>query len=97
MAKQLLLRMVSGVGLLTLAFFFVGVDPFSAGAVLSNSFTVDRTLKGDRLPVTIAPDWQSVFREPLSRPRVQMPFACDAAFSMISSSAAANYFGRCMA
>jgi hypothetical protein len=98
MAKQLLLRMVSATGLLVLALFFVGVDPFlSAGAVLSNTFTVDRTFKGDRLPISIAPDWQNEFGNHPSQPRAQMPFACDAAFSMISSRAATNYYGRCLA
>ena len=95
MAKQLLVRAASATGLLLLALFFVGVDPFlSAGAVLSNTFTVDRTFKADRLPISIAPDWKST---PQSQPRAQMPFACDAAFSMISSSSAINFYGRCMA
>ena len=102
MAKQLLLRTMSATGLLVLALFFVGVDPFlSAGAVLSSTFTVDRTFKGDRLPISIArnwqPDWQNEFGNPPSQPRAQMPFACDAAFSMISSRAATNYYGRCIA
>ena len=98
MARQLLFRTLSAIGLLTLAMFFVGVDPFlSAGAVLSNTFIVDRTFKSDRLPILAAPDWQNEFGTSPSQPRAQMPFACDAAFSMISSSAATNYFGRCIA
>jgi hypothetical protein len=98
MAKQLLLRTASAAGLLALALFFVGADPFlSAGADLKNSFTVDRALKGDKLPVSIVPDWNNAFGGNSSEPRAQTPFACDAAFSMISSSAAANYFGRCIA
>jgi hypothetical protein len=102
MAKQLILRTASATGLLVLAFFFVGVDPFlSAGAVPSSTFTVDRTFKGDRLPILIAPDWrpdwQNEFGNPPSQPRAQMPFACDAAFSVMSSRAATNYYGRCLA
>lgn len=97
MAKQLLFRTFSAIGLLALALFFVGVDPFlSAGAVLSNTFTVDRTFKSDRLPILVSPDWKNEFGAAPSQPRAQMPFACDAAFSMISSQAATNYFGRCM-
>jgi hypothetical protein len=97
MARQLLFRTLSAIGLLTLALLFVGVDPFSAGAVLRNTFTVDRTFKSDRLPILAAPDWKNEFNTSPSQPRAQMPFACDAAFSMISSSAATNYFGRCIA
>jgi hypothetical protein len=98
MAKQLLFRTASAVGLLALALFFVGADPFlSAGADLKNSFTVDRALKGDRLPVSIAPDWNNAFGASTSEPHAQTPFACDAAFSVISSPAASNYFGRCLA
>ena len=100
MAKQLLVQTASAAGLLALALFFVGVDPFlSAGAEMPNTstFTVNRTLKADKLPVAVVPDWSNAFGISTSEPRAQMPFACDAAFSMISSSAASNYFGRCTA
>jgi hypothetical protein len=74
----------------------VGVDPFlSAGAVLSNTFTVDRTFKSDRLPILATPDWQNEFGASPPQPRAQMSFACDAAFSTISSKAV-NFYGRCM-
>jgi hypothetical protein len=98
MAKQLLFRTAGAAGLLALALFFVSADPFlSAGADLKNTFTVNRALKADRLPVSVVPDWNNALGASKTEPRAQMPFACDAAFSMISSSAAANYFGRCMA
>jgi hypothetical protein len=98
MARQLLFRTASAAGLLALALFFVGADPFlSAGADLKNSFTVDRTHKANRLPVSIVPDWNNAFGASTSEPHEQTPFACDAAFSAISSTAASNYFGRCMA
>ncbi len=98
MAKQLFLRTASAAGLLFLAVFFVGVDPFlSAGAVLSSTFTVDRTFKSDRLPISIAPDWQNDFATSAPQPRAQITFACDAAFSVISSPSATNFYGRCMA
>ena len=98
MARQLLFRMASAAGLLVLALFFVVTDPFlSAGADLRNAVTVDRSLKGDRLPVSIVPDWNNAFGANTPVPRAQTPFACDAAFSVISSPAASNYFGRCMA
>ena len=97
MAKQLLFRTASAVGLLALALFFVGADPFlSAGADLTNTFTVNRALKADRLPVSIVPDWNNALGASQPEPHTQRPFACDAAFSMISSSATSNYFGRCI-
>jgi hypothetical protein len=98
MAKQLIFRTASAVGLLALALFFLGADPFlSAGADLKNAVTADRALKGDRLPVSTVPDWNNAFGAGTSEPRAQTPFACDAAFSVISSQAASNYFGRCLA
>jgi hypothetical protein len=98
MAKQLLFRAASAVGLLALALFFVGADPFlSAGADLRNTVTVDRTHKADKLPVSVVPDWNNASGASKSEPQAQTPFACDAAFSVISSPAASNYFGRCMA
>lgn len=98
MAKQLMFRAAGAVGFVALALFFVGADPFlSAGADLTNTFTVNRSLKADKLPVSVVPDWNNAFGTSSNEPRAQMPFACDAAFSMISSSAASNYFGRCMA
>jgi hypothetical protein len=98
MAKQFLFRTTSAAGLLALALFFVGADPFlSAGADLTNTFTVNRAAKGDRLPVSIVPDWNNAFNGSQPESHAQSPFACDAAFSMISSPAASNYFGRCTA
>ena len=96
--KQFFFRAVSAAGLLTLALFFVGADPFlSAGADLTNTFTVNRALKADKLPVSIVPDWNNAFGASQPETQAQLPFACDAAFSMISSPAASNYFGRCTA
>jgi hypothetical protein len=90
MAKQLFFRTASAVGLLGLALLFVGLDPFlSAGAGLTNTFSVDRSFKGDRLPIsgqTIVPDWRNEFGSSATQPGAQTPFACDGAFSMISSS-----------
>jgi hypothetical protein len=98
MAKQLLSRTAGAVGLLALALFFVGADPFlSAGADLTNTVTVNRALKADRLPISVVPDFKNASGAGKPESRAQMPFACDAAFSMISSPAASNYFGRCMA
>ena len=108
MIKQLYLRLASAAGLLALAVLFMGVDPFlSAGAgtsVRTPAVSVDRTLKGDRLPLSNptvfdAPNWQAEFGAPppAQEPRAQMPFACDPAFSPIVAAKSANVYRRCMA
>jgi hypothetical protein len=102
MAKQMLVRLAAAAGLLALAVFFVGLDPFlSAGASQTSPISVDRTFKTDRLPAShqavVVPDWRYEFSAFNPQLRAQMPFACDAAFSTISSRAAANFFGRCLA
>jgi hypothetical protein len=105
MATQSYFRMASTAGLLALAFVFVGLDPFLGAptAATAPAFTVDRSLKGDRLPVTNstilnAPDWQSEFgARPSTGPRAQMPVGCDPAFSPISAPASENVYRRCMA
>ena len=102
MAKRLLVRLAGTAGLFALALFIVGMAPFlSAGASPTVPVWVDRTFKADRLPVShqavVVPDWRYVFSAFNPQPHAQTPFACDSAFSMISSRAAANFFGRCLA
>lgn len=103
---QVFLRMASAAGLLTLALFFVGVDPFlSAGANLAKTptITVNRALKGDRLQLTVptvvdAPSWQNEFnnlRGTQSQTQAEKPFACDPAFSPIFVKKT-NVYGRCL-
>lgn len=109
MAKSLCLRMASGVGLLTLAFFLVSLDPFlgagpMAGAGYSGktpAVSVERSLKGDRLPIshplavnsTTSPD--GLRSQPSSAQRAQLPIGCDPAFSAIFSSKFGNVYRRC--
>jgi hypothetical protein len=102
---------VSALGLVALAALFVGIDPFlSAGASLSSqtpTVSVNRTLKGDRLPVANSaildvPDGRAQLAgQPSPDKRAQTPFACDPAFSLIrspnSAPAGANVYRRCMA
>jgi hypothetical protein len=105
MGKRLMFRVASTAGLLVLALLFVGLAPFlSAGASPTgpiSPISVDRSLKTDRLPVSheavVLPDWRYEFSAFNPQVRAQSPFACDAAFSTISSRAAANFFGRCLA
>jgi hypothetical protein len=108
MGRQLYLRIVSALGFVALAAFFVAIDPFlSIGAGLSNptpAVSVNRSLKGDRLPlhpaVVDVPDGRPGARQD-TQPRAQIPFACDAAVSLIrspnSAPPAADVYRRCMA
>jgi hypothetical protein len=109
--QQLYVRTASAVALLALAFVILGLDPLlrgdaSSGAGLSNgnpAISVDRTLKGDRLPVAnytrpYTPDWQSEFGAfSKLQSHAQMPIGCDPSFSPITSPAQSNVYGRCMA
>ena len=103
MSRTLSLRTASAAGLLALVgFFVVGIDPFlSAGADQAGApaVTVDRAMKGDRLPLVppenLAPD-QGNSAVPQSQPQAQMPFACDPAFSTIQVRRSANVYRRCM-
>jgi hypothetical protein len=101
MAKQFVVRLTGAAGVFALASFFVGVAPFlSAGATLTTPLSVDRTFKADRLPVSreaaVVPDWRYEFSAFNPQSRAERPFACDAAFSTISSPVATNVFGRCL-
>jgi hypothetical protein len=98
---------VSALGFVALAALFVAIDPFlSVGAGLSNqtpAVSVNRNLKGDRLPLrptAAGPDGRATMRQDAA-PRAQIPFACDAAVSLIRSPKAAppsaDVYRRCMA
>ena len=64
----------------------VGLNP--------NSQTVNRSIKGDRLPIQTI----SSARQPssISRTQKKVPVGCDNAFSSISSPQLATVFGRCL-
>jgi hypothetical protein len=96
--------MASAVGVLTLAMFMVGLIPFlsadpSAGAGLNSTtpdFSVNRSLKGDRLPLAADVSRSAVSRDELrSQTPMEIPVGCDAAFSPISAPTMAYIFGRC--
>jgi hypothetical protein len=81
---------------------FVSFPSFPhAGAGWSDSnppAAVDRTFKGDRLPVVTPiaqPRQQNVPELPRSRSVEKAPLGCDAAFSSISTPRPANVFRRC--
>jgi hypothetical protein len=104
--SQIFLRsMASAAGLLALALFFVGLDPFLAGADYigrTPPVSVNRALKGDRLPliapaVVDVPDWRNEFGLVPMQTQAQKPFACDPAFSPIFMAKTANVYRRCLA
>jgi hypothetical protein len=99
MARLLFVRIAGGLGLTSLALFFVGVMPFlsadpTAGAGLigkAAGFSVNREFKGDRLPML---DGNSVALRTPRRPE-KIPYGCDASFSPISAPRLAYIYGRC--
>jgi len=107
MPKQLFVRMISAASVVAVALLLVGLDPFlSAGAdgSATSPVSVNRNLKGDRLPfsnptIFDVPDWRNGSAAPPSSPAhvVRSPFACDASFSSIGLSVAMNVYGRCIA
>jgi hypothetical protein len=110
MVEQLFVRMTGGLGLLTLAIFFVGLvpflsaDPSSGAAFKTPAFSVNREFKGDQLPVSSdlkAALLRNAFesqRSPESQEIPQeIPDGCDAAFSPISAPRLAHIYGRCTA
>jgi hypothetical protein len=105
MARLLLVRIASALGITSLAFLFVGLIPFlsadpTAGAgltVKTPTFSVNREFKGDRLPLS-SPINSAVsrsFRSERSQTPSEIPVGCDAAFSPISAPHLAYIYGRC--
>jgi hypothetical protein len=104
---MLFLRFGGALGATALAVFFIGLIPFigaepSVGAGFSArtpAVVVDRTFKGDRLPMPTeinkavsrgGPD----VRQGTGMPE-DVPLGCDSAFSPVASPRLAYYFGRC--
>jgi hypothetical protein len=106
--KRMFVRIAGALGTTSLALFIVGLIPFlaadpSAGAglaVRAPAFTVDRTYKGDRLP--LPSEINSAVSRNETRPQQsqapkEIPVGCDASFSPVSSPSLAYIFGRCTA
>jgi hypothetical protein len=119
MAKLWCLRIAGASGVVSvalfLAFLLVSPDPFLSAAPIAGAgvgsttpaVSVNRSLKGDRLPLfnsglsssTGAKPavWPGELRTPnRSQPREHVPVGCDPAFSPVSSPSPANVYGRCM-
>jgi hypothetical protein len=93
----------AGVVVASLAAGFVASPSFPNSAPLwltrSAPVSVERTLKGDRLPL-VAPIYKSdELRSPVapkqSQTRAKIPVGCEAAFSPISAPLLADVFRRC--
>ncbi len=75
-----------------------GFTATGAGAALNaqpqNTISIDRTSKGDRLPVVLkrTPTTSSPYLSTLQRP----PIGCDPAFSRTAEPERAHIFGRCI-
>ncbi len=100
MAKQFFARTSGALAATSLALLFVGLIPFlgagpSAGAGLGAklpAFTVNRELKGDRLP--LPSEINSAVSRNIRTPGA-IPVGCDASFSPISAPRLAFIYGRC--
>lgn len=102
MSRQTCVRIASGLGVVSLAVFFVGLLPFlsadpTAGAGLvrrTPGFSVNREFKSDRLPVAAV---SATPRRPIQQQHSEkIPVGCDASFSSISAPGLSHIYGRCM-
>jgi hypothetical protein len=67
----------------------------STGLFTVNLPTVDRTFKGDRLPLAASANKIGAPASPTQQTRAKVPVGCDGAFSQISSPRLPNVFRRC--
>jgi hypothetical protein len=105
MAK-LMIRIAGAFGATALAVFFLSFLPLlddptaGAGAAAKRkpSFSVNRELKGDRLPISnVSPAaTRSGSSVEQSETPDQIPVGCEESFSPISAPQFAHVFGRCM-
>jgi hypothetical protein len=107
MVRLFFVRFVGALGASALAIFFVGLIPFlgaepSVGAAISArtpAVVVDRTLKGDRLPMPSEINKAISRSEPDTQQNSGMPedvpVGCDTAFSPVAAPQLAYYYGRC--
>jgi hypothetical protein len=106
MAKILFVRVAGALGMSVLGALFVAFIPFltadptaSAGlAATTPAVSVNRSLKGDRLPLAAEINSAISRREPglrLLQAPGEIPLGCDGAFSPVASPRLARVYGRC--
>jgi hypothetical protein len=95
--RDLLTRIVAVLsGLLVASFVTFPSFPSAGLHVFTPALSVDRTLKGDRLP--LEPSAENAAAPSASQTlRDKIPIGCDRAFSPISAPRLANVFRRCAA
>jgi hypothetical protein len=98
---KLMIRIAGAFGAMALAVFFLSLLPLldaGAAAKRTPSFSVNRELKGDRLPISnVSPAaTRSGSSVDQSETPDQIPVGCDGSFSPISAPQFAHVFGRCM-
>ena len=104
MVRKLLFHAASVTAALVASAFIVDFDPLASASVSSvMPFSINRTLKGDLLPMTIASqssshtaDSQRETPTAKEAPRSKRaPDGCDPSFSPIAAPRLADVFGRC--
>jgi hypothetical protein len=92
---------VTAVVLALFAATLISFPSFPRSAMFLGTPSVNRLLKGDRLPTISPAVWPHELGLPVppARPesRKKIPVGCDAAFSPISAPRLADVFGRCTA
>jgi len=96
MGRILFVRIAAVVsGLVVASFIAFPSFPSSGFLSFTSSVSVDRTLKGDRLPPSAPVDKTEMPVQRAQSSREKIPVGCDPAFSPISSPQLANVFRRC--
>jgi len=79
---------------------FPSLSTTGVGLSSTPAASVNRALKGDRLPTANPTALRQEFRPPVaplqSQSRARVPLGCDNAFSPVSSPSLANVFRRCL-
>jgi hypothetical protein len=86
----------AAVALVIVVVSFISFPSWPSASLFSliSPISIDRTLKGDRLPLTARADKAQMPTQTVQS-RTPIPVGCDRAFSPISAPRLANVFGRC--
>jgi hypothetical protein len=96
MGRILFVRIAAVVsGLLVASFVAFPSFPSSGFLSFTPAVSIDRTLKGGRLPPSAPTDKTEMPMQSAPSSREKIPVGCDRAFSPISSPRLANVFRRC--
>ena len=96
MGRILFVRILAVVsGLLVASVIAFPTFPSTGFLSFTPSDAVDRTLKGDRLPLPAPTDKTEMPVQSAPSSREKIPVGCDRAFSPVSSPRVANVFQRC--